>query len=82
MAFKVNYNQQRAERNRAKQAKKDEKQRAREEEVMRRKNAGLAPLEDEMPEAAEPDSSHEGPADHASAADAPAGPPAVHPETK
>lgn len=43
MAFKPNYNQQRAERNRAKQAKKDEKQRDREEEVARRK-AGLPPL--------------------------------------
>ena len=43
MAFKPNYNQQRAERNRAKQAKKDEKQREREEEVARRK-AGLPPL--------------------------------------
>ena len=46
MAFKPNYNQQRAERNRAKQAKKDEKQREREEEVARRK-AGLPPLADE-----------------------------------
>ena len=45
MAFKPNYNQQRAERNRAKQAKKDEKQREREEEVARRK-AGLPPLAD------------------------------------
>ncbi len=44
MAFKPNYNQQRAERNRAKQAKKDEKQREREEEVARRK-AGLPPLD-------------------------------------
>ncbi len=43
MAFKPNYNQQRAERNRAKQAKKEEKQREREEEVARRK-AGLPPL--------------------------------------
>ena len=42
MAFKVNYNQQRAERNRAKQAKKDTKLREREEEVARRK-AGLDP---------------------------------------
>ena len=46
MAFKPNYNQQRAERNRAKQAKKDEKQREREEEVARRK-AGLPPLNPE-----------------------------------
>lgn len=37
MAFKPNYNQQRAERNRLKQAKKDAKQREREEAVARRK---------------------------------------------
>jgi hypothetical protein len=37
MAFKPNYNQQRAERNRLKQAKKDAKQREREEAVTRRK---------------------------------------------
>ncbi|MCW3474231.1 hypothetical protein [Limobrevibacterium gyesilva] len=37
MAFKVNYNQQRAERNRAKQAKKEAKLREREEEAARRK---------------------------------------------
>lgn len=37
MAFKVNYNQQRAERNRAKQAKKEAKQREQEEETARRK---------------------------------------------
>lgn len=37
MAFKVNYNQQRAERNRAKQAKQDAKQREKEEEIARRK---------------------------------------------
>jgi hypothetical protein len=42
MAFKPNYNQQRAERDRAKQAKKEEKLREREAEVARRK-AGLAP---------------------------------------
>jgi hypothetical protein len=46
MAFKPNYNQQRAERNRSKQAKKDEKLREREEEVARRK-AGLPPLNPE-----------------------------------
>jgi hypothetical protein len=51
MAFKPNYNQQRAERNRAKQAKKDEKQREREEEVARRK-AGLPPLHPEGGETA------------------------------
>ncbi len=37
MAFKPNYNQQRAERNRQKQAKKDAKLREREEAVARRK---------------------------------------------
>jgi hypothetical protein len=37
MAFKVNYNQQRAERNRAKLAKKEAKLREQEEEVIRRK---------------------------------------------
>ncbi len=37
MAFKVNYNQQRAERNRAKLAKKEAKLREQEEEVLRRK---------------------------------------------
>ncbi|MGE5145251.1 MAG: hypothetical protein ACM3N5_00805 [Candidatus Eiseniibacteriota bacterium] len=37
MAFKPNYNQQRAERNRAKQAKKEEKLRRREEETAKRK---------------------------------------------
>jgi hypothetical protein len=39
MAFKVNYNQQRAERDRAKQAKKDAKLREQEAELMRRRNA-------------------------------------------
>jgi len=38
MAFKPNYNQQRAERNRLKQAKKEAKQREREEAVTRRKS--------------------------------------------
>jgi hypothetical protein len=37
MAFKPNYNQQRAERNRLKQAKKDAKLRERDEAVARRK---------------------------------------------
>lgn len=45
MAFKPNYSQQRAERNRAAQAKKDAKQRERDEAVARRK-AGLPPLGD------------------------------------
>jgi hypothetical protein len=39
MAFKVNYNQQRNDRNRAKQAKKDAKLREKEAEVVRRRNA-------------------------------------------
>lgn len=46
MAFKPNYNQQRAERNRLKQAKKEEKLRRREEETAKRKaarDAGEAP---------------------------------------
>ena len=38
MAFKVNYNQQRAERDRAKQAKKEAKLREQEAELMRRRN--------------------------------------------
>ncbi|MCC6719419.1 MAG: hypothetical protein IT555_16170 [Acetobacteraceae bacterium] len=53
MAFKVNYNQQRNERDRAKQAKKDAKLREREEEVMRRRNAqqgGDAPQDDAPPQ--------------------------------
>jgi hypothetical protein len=54
MAFKPNYNQQRAERNRAKQAKKDEKLREREEEVARRK-AGLPPLNPEVTDVAQED---------------------------
>ncbi len=38
MAFKVNYNQQRAERDRAKAAKKEAKLREQEAELMRRRN--------------------------------------------
>lgn len=45
MAFKVNYNQQRAERNRAKLAKKEAKLREREDEVARRKAAQAAGIE-------------------------------------
>ncbi len=56
MAFKPNYNQQRAERNRAKQAKAEAKAREREEQVARRK-AGLPDLDrtetDAGPEAGE-----------------------------
>jgi hypothetical protein len=43
MAFKPNYNQQRAERNRAAQAKKDAKQQERDAAVARRKAAQFAP---------------------------------------
>ena len=39
MAFKPNYNQQRAERTRAKQAKQDAKRREKEEAMARRKAA-------------------------------------------
>jgi hypothetical protein len=39
MAFKPNYNQQRSERNRVKEAKKQEKLQRREEEVARRRAA-------------------------------------------
>lgn len=46
MAFKVNYNQQRAERDRVKAARKIEKQKEREEEVARRKAAGLPPADE------------------------------------
>jgi hypothetical protein len=49
VAFKPNYNQQRAERNRAKQAKAEAKAREREEQVARRK-AGLPDLEPTSPD--------------------------------
>ena len=45
MVFKPNYNMQRAERNRAKQAKKDEKLRDKEEAAARRKAEGETGLE-------------------------------------
>ena len=48
MAFKVNYNQQRAERDRAKQAKKEAKLREREELAAQRRKAeqdGTAPVD-------------------------------------
>ena len=54
MPFKPNYNQQRAERTRAKQAKKDAKLREREEEVARRK-AGLDQPAAEAPDPAAPE---------------------------
>lgn len=43
MAFKPNYNQQRAERNRAKQAKKERKLRELEERTAQRKAATTEP---------------------------------------
>jgi len=43
MAFKPNYNQQRAERNRTKEQKKQEKLQRREEEVAKRKAARTDP---------------------------------------
>lgn len=53
MVFKPNYNMQRAERNRAKQAKKDEKLREKEEAAARRKaegeSADAAPAEGSTP---------------------------------
>lgn len=51
MVFKPNYNMQRAERNRAKQAKKDEKLREKEQAAARRKaeEAGEAPSDVEAP---------------------------------
>jgi|KBSMisStaDraftv2_1062788.scaffolds.fasta_scaffold1215052_1 hypothetical protein len=54
MAFKPNYNQQRAERNRAKQAKRDEKRKLQEERTAQRKAQGLGPEpEDDTPEGSE-----------------------------
>ncbi len=54
MAFKPNYNQQRAERNRAKQAKRDEKRKLQEERTAQRKAQGLGPEpDDEAPEGSE-----------------------------
>ncbi len=51
MAFKPNYNQQRAERNRAKQAKRDEKRKLQEERTAQRKAQGLGPEpDDEAPD--------------------------------
>ena len=51
MVFKPNYNLQRAERNRAKQAKKEEKQRDKEEAAARRKaESQAAPAEGNAPE--------------------------------
>jgi len=60
MAFKVNYNQQRAERDRAKQAKKEAKLREQEAELMRRRNAGPPGEAPEVDAAPEPASVVEG----------------------
>jgi len=54
MAFKPNYNQQRAERNRAAQAKKDAKQQEREAAVARRK-AGQSAQDPSTQDGAAPD---------------------------
>ncbi len=58
MVFKVNYNQQRNERDRAKQAKKDAKLREKEAEVARRRNT-----RDESPNPENPvqEDEHNGP---------------------
>ncbi len=48
MVFKPNYNQQRAERNRAKQAKQEAKQEAKREQ-RRLGEGGIAPEADEAP---------------------------------
>ena len=55
MPFKPNYNQQRAERNRVKQAKKEAKLRERDEAVTRRKSEQepAATTEAESPESSE-----------------------------
>ena len=51
MAFKPNYNQQRSDRNRAKEQKKQEKRKRLEEETTKRKAArGDAPNPDKTPE--------------------------------
>ena len=49
MAFKPNYGQQRADRNRAKEQKKQEKLQRRQEEAERRKAAGLPHEDGETP---------------------------------
>ena len=50
MAMKPNYGQQRAERNRAKQAKAEQKQREKAEQVAKRKAAQTSPSYDEKTE--------------------------------
>lgn len=54
MARKPNYGQQRADVNRSKQAKKEAKQRERDEAVAKRKASGLDDDEPEITEAEEP----------------------------
>ncbi|MBC7801535.1 MAG: hypothetical protein H7Z10_13010 [Gemmatimonadaceae bacterium] len=51
MVFKPNYNMQRAERDRAKQAKKDEKVREKEERRKAEEAAGTAPSDTPVPTA-------------------------------
>jgi hypothetical protein len=55
MAFKVNYGQQRAERNRAKQAKKEAKLREQEEETARRKAEREQQAAPPKPESGDPE---------------------------
>jgi len=62
MAFKVNYNQQRAERDRVKAARKIEKQKEREEEVARRKAAGLPPSDEPALDESNDEGGEHGPA--------------------
>ena len=60
MVFKPNYNQQRAERNRLKQAKKDAKLREREDAVARRKaEQDAAPADASTRDAPESDAPRE-----------------------
>lgn len=61
MVFKPNYNQQRAERNRAKQAKQEAKRQEQEEQVARRKQQQTTGGE----QAAEPNAPEAGPNDAA-----------------
>jgi hypothetical protein len=65
MAFKPNYNQQRAERNRLKQAKKDAKLREREDAAARRKaDPDGAPPDATEPDSGTPDSGTSDPGKH------------------
>ena len=59
MVFKPNYNQQRAERDRAKQAKKEAKLREREDAAMARRKAEQDGAEPDGAEARAPESSEE-----------------------